>query len=789
MFLRILKNDLRRKKSMNIILLIFVILSAMFASSSTYNMLAVYGGIDRFFERSEMTDYVILTLNSNGEDPTEELVKSADSVMSFKKENLIFYSAADMKKDGKKYVSFENPGVIVSEKGMKLNYFNKDNEVIKEIPQGHVYVGGLLRTLDGVKLGDRIDITIENRTVSVTIDGFMKDALLGSPFLSNPRMLMSDEDYETLLGADNIAAHQGGIYYINTDDMTALKKDVAGVNNSLFSADAGTVKITFMLDMLTAALLLIVSVCLILIAFTMLSFTIRFTLSEDFREIGVMKAVGLKNRSIRGMYMIKYLCISIVGALIGYFASIPFGNVLMASVSERLLLESSEGTEVGIISACAVVIIVLWFCYFCTRRIKKLSPIDAVRSGETGERYKAKSVMNLSKSRLGSNLFLGINDVLGKPRQYMSMIVTFTICLLLVMMLATAANTLMSEKLIYLFGTTESDAYFNSTEKIMETMGNNDETILPKILKEIEDTLAKNGMPADTHVELNYQIPVRFGDTGIQVLMQQCTETKTTDYVYNEGLAPMYPNEVAFTPQILEELGAKIGDKVMMTVNGEESEYTISATFVSLNQLGKVGRLHQDVKMKSGDAASGFAFQIDFRDNPDKEEAAARIERMKEIFDTDKIYDAAEFVDNCTNSASTLIMAKNMVLIIALLIAILITVLMERSFLSKESSEIALMKAIGFKTRSVSAQHTFRFVIASIISTILAIALSRPFTKMVCDQIFGVMGAGSGIEYKINGPELFALYPAILAVVVSLTAWLTSLYAKTIKADMIGNIE
>ena len=120
------------------------------------------------------------------------------------------------------------------------------------------------------------------------------------------------------------------------------------------------------------------------------------------------------------------------------------------------------------------------------------------------------------------------------------------------------------------------------------------------------------------------------------------------------------------------------------------------------------------MKTNSGDAASGFAFQIDFKDNPDKEEAALRIERMKEIFGTDKICDAAEFVDNCTNSASTLIMAKNMVLLIALLIAILITVLMERSFLSKESSEIALMKAIGFKTRSVSAQHTIRFVMNSL---------------------------------------------------------------------------
>ena len=789
MFLRILKKDLKRKKSMNIILLIFVILSAMFASSSSYNMLAVYGGIDYFFEKAEMSDYVILTLNQNGGDPAEEIIRNSDAVKECNKEDIIFYSAGDITQNGVKYVSFENPGVIVSAKGMKLKCFDRDNEVITDVPKGHVYVGGIMSTLEEVHIGDTVDLTIEDKTVTVTIDGYLKDALLGSPFIGNTRMIMNDSDYSELLGAQNIENHCGGIYYIWTDDMDALKNDVAGVYNSLFSADAATVKLTFMLDMLTAALLMIVSICLILIAFTMLSFTIKFTLTEDFREIGVMKAVGLKNRSIRGMYMIKYLCISVVGAVIGYFASIPFGNLLMSGVSDRLLLGDEGSAGVGIISACAVVLVVLLFCYHCTGRIKKLSPIDAVRSGETGERYKAKSVLNLSKSRFGSNLFLGLNDVLSKPRQYLSMIITFTICLLLVMMLATAANTLMSEKLVYLFGTTKSDVYYNSTEKIMEAMGNSDETILDKLITEMEDTLAKNGMPADVHVELNYQIPVKFGDKQMQVLMQQCTETKTTDYVYDEGLAPVYINEVAFTPQILEELGAKIGDKVKMTVAGVESEYTISASFVSLNQLGRIGRLHQDVKTKCGDAASAFAFQIDFKDNPDEKEVAARIERMREIFDTDKIYDAAEFVDKCTNSSATIIMAKNMVLMIALLIAILITVLMERSFISKEASEIALMKAIGFKTRSVSAQHTVRFVVVIAISTLLAIALNRPFTKVVCDQIFGIMGAGSGIEYKINGFELFAVYPAILAAVVSLAAWLTSLYAKTIKADRMGNIE
>ena len=51
MYLNILKRDLKRKKTMNVILLIFVILSAMFMASSVNNILAV---------TSDITSYLLI---------------------------------------------------------------------------------------------------------------------------------------------------------------------------------------------------------------------------------------------------------------------------------------------------------------------------------------------------------------------------------------------------------------------------------------------------------------------------------------------------------------------------------------------------------------------------------------------------------------------------------------------------------------------------------------------------------------------------------------------------------
>ena len=106
MFFRILFKDLKRKKTMNIILLIFVLLSAMFASSSVNNMISVFGGIEYFFEKAQMPDYVMLTLNSNGLNPTDEIVEEADAITQCRKEDIIFFSAKSLLKDGKKYVVF-----------------------------------------------------------------------------------------------------------------------------------------------------------------------------------------------------------------------------------------------------------------------------------------------------------------------------------------------------------------------------------------------------------------------------------------------------------------------------------------------------------------------------------------------------------------------------------------------------------------------------------------------------------------------------------------------------------
>ena len=789
MFLRILKKDLKRKKTMNVILLLFVILSAMFASSSVNNIVTVTGGIDYFFDKAGIgdVDYFFLTLEKGRGDTLTPKLEAEPAVTDIRTERTIYSRASDITLNGSKAMDFTNVSMIQSVGQTSVKYFDDSNDEIKDIPENGIYISSTHPKDAGLKKGDMLEVKVGERTLKLEYLGHAKDAMLGSSFMNNIRLLINDKVFEELLADEETVMSQGAVYYVKCTDTKAVNEAISDDISVLFSAEASVIGIAYIMEIIVAALLMIVSVCLILIAFVVLRFTIGFTIAEEFREIGVMKAIGIKNRAIRLLYLTKYFGIAVVGAVIGYFLGIPFGRLMLGSAEQSMVLGNDSSVLIGTLAAAAVVAIILLFSYSCTGKIKKLSPIDAVRSGQTGERFRKHSVMSLSKSRLGAGGFLPVNDVLSQPKQYGIMTLIFTLCLLLIMILANTANTLASDKLLFTLGCTKSDLYYSCPEVMMDVMGG--KTDYREYISESEQKLADAGIPGKILNENIFKIPVEFGSVKQSVTAIWCADTDASEYVYERGSAPQNAYEFATTPKICKKFGFDIGDKVKLTVNGVSEEYLLTAVFQSMNQLGEVMRLHQDAPLRYEDASSAFEFQINFDDHPDQETAESRKDKVKELLNADKVLNTAEFVDKSTNSSAAIAAVKNLVLIVSLMIIVMIAVLMERSFITKEKAEIALMKALGFKNRQIISHHTVRFAIVGVLAGVLAAALCLPLTKLAIDPIFGIMGASEGVDYEIVPFEVFVVYPLIVIAFVALAALLTACYTRKIKASDTADIE
>ena len=788
MFWRILKKDLKRKKTMNIILLLFVVLCSMFAAASVNNIIAVVGGLDYYFEKAELGDYFIIERSTGGEDTISKILKHSENVSGYKTYNVVNASCDDLKTDSGKLMEFSNIALICDINNTKQNFFGMDNEVITDVEKGKVYITGSVPKREGVKIGERFYVELGDTKLPLEVAGFAKDALLGSEMMGNPRLLINSADFETLTADETIHTYScGHVYDIDTDNAAALESELNEQNGMLFSGDRDLIKMTYIMNMLVAAIILVVSAGLLIVSFVVLRFTIRFTIAEEFREIGVMKAIGLNNSSIRMLYLVKYLGITLAGAVIGYFGSVPFGNLLLKSVSENMVLGNDNGMIIGVVCCIAVVLIIMLFGWSSTRRVEKLSAIDAVRSGQTGERFRKRSLLSLGKSKFGSTGFLALNDVTSEPKQYGILTAVFAICTALVMILAVTANTLDSGSLLYLLSMTDSDVYLNDSTRAMEIIAGT-KTIC-ETEDEIADILTENDMPGNVYLEGWYKLPVTAKNGNFQINFLKCADTVTTDYDYTDGSAPMKPDEIAVTKQISKKLGAEIGDRVTVKIGGEEREFIITAYFQCFNNLGECARFHQDVEIADTLMTSSFSYQITFDDHPDKAVIEERIEKLKDIFDNQNIFDTKGFVKDCMGVGDMIAAVKNLVLMLSLIIIILLAVLMERSFISKERSEIALLKAVGFDSGSVILYHTMRFGITVIIAIVTASALLMPLTKLIIDPIFGMMGAIGNIEYQFNALEIFGAYPVIIFCVTVLSAALTAIYTKTIKSSDTASIE
>lgn len=788
MFFRILKKDLKRKKTMNIIILLFVILCSMFAAASVNNIVAVVGGLDYYFEKAGIGDYHIIERSTGGTDTISEILEHSKNVSGYRTENVVYASCDNLKTNNGKLMEFSNIALVCDINDTKQNFFDMDNEVVTEVEKGKVYITGNVPKREGVETGDKFTVELGDTKLPLEVAGFAKDALLGSEMMGNPRLLVNSEDFETLMADETIRTYNcGHVYYIGTDNVAALESELNEQKGLLFSGGTDLIKMTYIMNMLVAAIILVVSAGLLIVSFVVLRFTIKFTISEEFREIGVMKAIGLKNSSIRVLYLVKYSGIALAGAVIGYFGSVPFGNLLLKSVSENMVLGNDNGMIIGVVCCIAVVLIIMLFGWSSTRRIEKLSAIDAVRSGQTGERFRKRSLLSLGKSKFGSTGFLALNDVTSEPKQYGILTAVFAICTALVMILAVTANTLDSGSLLYLMSMTDSDVYLNDSTRGMEVIGG--AKTIRETEEEIADILAENDMPGSVYLEGWYKLPVTAKNGSFQVNFLKCMDTNTSDYDYTEGYVPLKLDEIAVTKQISDKLGAKIGDRITVNIGGKESEFIITAYFQCFNNLGECARFHQDVEIADDLMTSCFAYQINFDDDPDKTVIDERIEKLKVIFDNKNIFDTKGFVKDCMGVGNTIAAVKNLVLILSLIIIILLAVLMERSFISKERSEIALLKAVGFDSGSVILYHTMRFGITVIIAIVTASALLMPLTKLIIDPIFGMMGAIGNIEYQFNVLEIFGAYPVIIFCVTVLSAALTALYTKAIKSSDTASIE
>lgn len=791
MYWNILKKDLKRKKTMNVILLIFIILAVMFVSSSANNLVAVTTALNSYFEKAGVPDYFIATATRGITENTqsiESVIKDLDYVTEYKVEKCYFANNNPIEYKGERK-ELGDQSMVCSFDGSYTHYFDSYNREITKINEGEIYLRNGLLSDFGISVGDKINIIVADVKIEFIVKGIIKDALFGSSMMASPRFVVSQADFDKYAASEQSKAYECELIYINTTNVDALAQKTADNPTIMFSGTKSLFKTTYMMDMIIAGLLLIVSVFLIIISLVILRFTIKFTLSEEFREIGIMKAIGITNTKIRGLYIVKYLAMAIIGGLIGFIGGIPFGNMLLQQASENIVIANENSLFINIAASVLVFITIVLFCYSCTKRIKKITPIEAIRNGQTGERYQKKGMIRLSKSKLHPVPFMAINDILSGFKRFLIVMLTFTISILLVTVILNTMSTLQSDKLVSWFSMKQSDVYLGTSSANADYMTADGHDKIKKYLLEMEQTLADNGIKAKCYMESLFRLAVSKGDKSYKALAFQGTGTTTDEYTYMSGTAPQNTNEVALTYITADRIGAVIGDTVKVTTLEGTKEYIVTAIYQSMTNMGEAIRLHQDVELDYTQAMGFFAYQINYTDNPTDTQKAEYRKTIEELYPQWEIYTSGEYVDKMVGGFSEYMSdIVFLVLFVVTIINILVAVLMEKSFFIKERAEFAMLKAIGFTNRSIIIRQTLRMSIVMVAATLLAILLSEPIGQLTVSGIFRIVGAYS-IIFDANILLNYIVCPLVVLVCTIIAVVIVNQQVRTVATSEVNSIE
>ena len=782
MLFRMLKKDLKKRRVMNCILTVFIILATMFVASGLSNVFTVISGTDYYLDKAGIGDYIIISMGEGGYSAMDDFIRTNEYVKGYRLDHVLYSEQKDYSRDGKD-LKLNNTVLIQTKEENGLKFFDKDNQEIGIPDKGHCYLSMKSFKDNEFKAGDQVHFKKGNSELLLTIDGGLKDACLGSDMMGNTRVLISKEDMDALISDSELTETYGGeVVYVDTDHISEFAASISDLDNVGFNGTRSVVKMTYVMSMIIAFIVLILSLVLIIVSFLVLKFAIKLSVLEDFHEIGVMKAVGIRTRKIRFMYSAKYLTLALLGAVIGGAVSFPFGKLLIGSVSENMVLGNDSDVLAHFIGIVLVILIISAFTWGSTRRIKKMSPVDAIRNGQTGERFRKKKGRRISRTAGSSEFFLARNDLRSTPKRYLSIILSIGICMMLVLVIVNTSSTMLSGQFAPTFGKV-SDLYIGNLESgLIKTREQ-----MESFLNETANKLENAGMPCTMFADVQYKYKIVFNGNTYKLSFGQGSGTKTTDYTYLSGTAPQNKNEVAITDVITDKTGLRVGDTFTLDYGDHTEECIATAANQTMNQMGEVIRLHEDAPTEFKYYSNMVAYQLDFDDHPSQKVIDERKERVKEILGAEKVWNAAEFCKETMGVADTMVALQNLLLMITLFVILLVTILMERSFVVDEKSQIAILKAVGFRNRSIVKWHVIRFAICAMIAVIAAALLSVPMTFLTITPIFRMMGLVK-VSFDFNVLTL-AGYMGIVLGFTLLMAWITAQSTRRVKSSDTANNE
>lgn len=747
MYYRILQNDILRSKTITLTTMLFVAAAAMLVALAAILVVNLSGAIDTLMTQAKTPHFMQMHAGELDLTRLAAFAEQNEAVADFQVLEFLNVDGAQFLFAGGSLAdSVQDNGFAVQSE--KFDFLLDLDGNIITVADGEIYIP-IAYMQDGTA---RVGETVTAAGKTFTIAGALRDSQMQPLLSSSKRFLVSHNDFAAL-------KQSGSVEYLiefRLHDLNGLGAFEAAYTAAGLEANGPT--LTYPLfrmfnglsDGLMIAVILLVSGLVIAIAFLCIRFTLLAKIEDDYREIGVMKAIGLRVSDIKKIYLTKYIAIAAAGSLLGFGLSFVFRDALLANI--RLYMGESKNAAlaplVGIASVWLVFLAISAYVNGVLGRFRKISPAEAVRFGISQEKSGGGRRFRLSmKKLLGVNVFLGIKDVLARKSLYTTLLAVLVLAAFIIIVPQNLHNTISSKSFITYMGVGNSDLRIDiqQTEHISDKAAEiaaameNDEAITRFVVLTTKTFRVKL---ADGTEE---RLKIELGDHSIFPL------------TYAEGRAPAAENEIALSVLTAGEMGKKVGDVIRLMVNERETTLTVCGTYSDVTNGGKTAKA-----VFSADSAD-IMWSVITAQLSDPARVDEKIAEYAGRFAFAKVSDIDEFIQQTYGGTIGAIgKASYAASGVALTLTVLITLLFMRMLVAKDRYAIAVMKAFGFTNADIQAQYVTRSVFVLIIGILLGTLLANTVGETLASAVTGSFGA-SAFKFVINPAFAYLLSPLLMA--------------------------
>lgn len=767
MFWKIVKNDFTRKKIITVAVSAFITMAVILGASSTNIIATLIQSMSQLKARAVPSDITQMHSGKYDQAEIDKFTKQQQENIAMQETMVLQdFDGSDIHfgENGTMAGTIQDISFVVQNK--KFDFILDLNNEKLDVKEGEVAVPIYFMEEYHLKIGDRITVKRGGYLKEFVITDYARDYEMNSSLTSSKRFIINQANYDEMLNKQ-----VGELEYLiefklseNADSQAVLTAyKVAGLPSNGPTVTAKIFLIfNAMSDALVAMVIILISILLIIIASLCIRLTFLATIDEDLREIGVMKAMGISKRDIKKVYLIKYRVMSIVAGIIGYLLSFVVVNLFNGNM--RLYISSDLSGNLkyvlSLIAPLFVYFMIVMYCKKILKKIDKISAVEALRSDimEHGKNQKY-SFPLLNNKFFSTNIYMGLRDVWKRFKLYRLLIFIFVVCAFIVILPINMYNTMNSPKFSTYMGIGKCDMRMDlrRTDRITGDF------------KKLQEDL-KNDLDIEkyaAYITCSYEVKNAKGSWDYINI-----ETGDFDIFplnYLKGKAPKDEGEISisYANASKDGLNKKVGDEVVVKVAGTEKTMKVCGIYQDITNGGKTAKADTSLGLNE-DAVLWYIVNMNVAPGVN---ITKKMDHYKNNYESAQVNDIKEYTQqtlgNMINQMSTIVIGG---IAIALIIAILITALFIKMLLSKDMSQIAIMRSVGLTSKNIKHQYMAGTLMALILGIILGALASNYLGEFLVSMAMASKGAAK-IQFVVVAWQTLLLCPLVMGLVVGVTVF------------------